>query len=414
MGTSNVSAGSNNRVIAVLCAEEDRIRVRLLSKQTLVVVVFSLLAYGFASADITADQAAKALPDKIDSFHALGPAQLPMVGIFEQVRPDEFGAISQASRSYSEAAGPSFIVYLIRTQTGSGAYSLLTHVAAGTEDIKLDVVGTASIASPNRVVFYKGENLVEIWGYRGAGASQEQLLRLARSFAASLPSTDDDLPAIVKHLPNWQTMQPRASYVLSLDGLKAVVPNQQGVLETISFDGDTEAVAAYYGHSQLVIVEFATPQLAGDSDRRIAPKIQELRNSGQPYPNGYRRVGNYSVFVFNAPDEKTANQLIDQVKYEKLVQWLGDNPHWYEKAIQAWARTAGGVFVTVLESAGLAFLGSLGIGSVIGALLFLRRRALHKEAMTYSDAGGMVRLNLDEIPGTTESTRLLTDGSGKR
>src|SRR6266852_2587216 len=76
-------------------------------------------------------------------------------------------------------------------------------------------------------------------------------------------------------------------------------------------------VVSNYGPSQLVIVEFTTPQFASDNDRRITAKIHELKNQGQPVPTAYRRVGNYSVFVFNAPDEQTAKQLIDQVKYQQ-------------------------------------------------------------------------------------------------
>src|SRR5260370_7248838 len=103
------------------------------------------------------------------------------------------------------------------------------------------------------------------------------------------------------------------------------------MLNELTFEGRTEAVAAHYGQSQLVIVEFTTPQFSIDNDQRVTGKIQELKGQGQPAPTAYRRVGNYSVFVFNAPDEKSANQLIDQVKYEKVVQWLGYHPHLYKR-----------------------------------------------------------------------------------
>ena len=113
--------------------------------------------------------------------------------------------------------------------------------------------------------------------------------------------------------------------------------------------------------------------------------------------------------MVNAPDEKTANQLIDQVKYEQVVQWLGDNPHWYEKAVRAWVQTSAGVFVAVLESSGLALILCLGLGGTIGTLLFRHRRRLQKQAALYSDAGGMVRLDLEETTQTTRQNRLLTE-----
>jgi hypothetical protein len=113
------------------------------------------------------------------------------------------------------------------------------------------------------------------------------------------------------------------------------------------------------------------------------------------------------VFVFSAPDEKTANALIDQVKYEQVVQWLGDDPHLYERVQRYVLQKTGGVVIAVLESSGLSVLLCLGAGGLFGALLFRRRRrARQRQGEAYSDAGGMVRLNLDEVT-EAEAARLL-------
>jgi hypothetical protein len=176
----------------------------------------------------------------------------------------------------------------------------------------------------------------------------------------------------------------------------------------LNFAGGTEAVVANYGQSQLLIVEFTTSQFSVDNDQRILAKIQELRSQGQPAPTAYRRVGNYSVFVFNAPDEKTANALIDSVKYEQVVQWLGDDPHLEARIERYLAQTTAGVLIAVLKSSGLSLLICLGAGTLFGALLFRHRRAQH--AALYSDAGGGTRLNLDELTGTKNSHRLLEPG----
>lgn len=163
----------------------------------------------------------------------------------------------------------------------------------------------------------------------------------------------------------------------------------------------------------MVIVEFTTPQLAGDNDRRIIEKVHELWNQGQPAPTAYRRVGNYSVFVFNAPNEQTANQLIDQVKYEQVVQWLGDNPNWLKKAQKEYTETTLGVLVTVVKTSGLAAVLCFGIGGFIGAMLFARRRAQQAAAEAYSDAGGMMRLNLDEMSVELDRGKLIGSGPDK-
>jgi hypothetical protein len=155
-------------------------------------------------------------------------------------------------------------------------------------------------------------------------------------------------------------------------------------------------------------VEFTTPQFSVDNDSRIWTKIAELKNQGQPTPNAYRRVGNYSVFVFNAPDDQTANGLIEQVKYEQIVQWLGDDPHMYDKLQRYLTQTSAEVLVAVLKSSGLSLILCLGVGGLLGALLFRHRRA--QRAAAYSDAGGSIRLNLDDLTGPAESSRLLSSG----
>ncbi len=119
-------------------------------------------------------------------------------------------------------------------------------------------------------------------------------------------------------------------------------------------------------------------------------------------------MGNYSVFVFNAADEKSANELIDQVQYQQVVQWLGDDPHMAERLQRYFQHTTAGVLIAVLKSSGLSLLLCLGAGALFGALLFRHRRA--QQATLYSDAGGAVRLNLDELTDPGNSRKLLTPG----
>jgi hypothetical protein len=220
----------------------------------------------------------------------------------------------------------------------------------------------------------------------------------------SVANSDEDIPILLKHLPNWEAVQKQAKYVVTLDDLETAVPNQP-VLDAVSFEGGTEAVTANYGESQLAIVEFGTPQFSVDNDQRIAAKIQELRSQSQPAPTAYRRVGNYSVFVFNGTDEASANRLIDQVQYQKTVQWLGEDPHLYRKLQRYFTETSAGVLVAVLKSSGLSLIACLAIGGLFGFLLFRQRRA--QSAAAFSDAGGSVRLNLDELTDAHNHARML-------
>ncbi|MCA1591678.1 MAG: hypothetical protein LC754_03310 [Acidobacteria bacterium] len=223
---------------------------------------------------------------------------------------------------------------------------------------------------------------------------------------------EGDLPVIVMHLPDWEKVYRSADYALSLPALLRATGNRP-VLDAVSFAGGTEAVTAQYGQARLVIVEFTTPQYASDNDARVGERIAQLRNESQPVPSGYRRVGNYLVFVFDAPDGVAAEELMAGVKYEKDVRWLGRNPHAMEIATRHYTATMGNVFLTSLVTSGLAILLCLGVGGVFGGAIFMYRRARNTAQEVFTDAGGMLRLNLDESGPKISSPSKLLETGGK-
>jgi hypothetical protein len=371
------------------------------------------------------NEAAKLLPEQIGNFKAVGA---PMSTMPEA--PGLFGEGS-AIRTYASESGLRYQVQIQNTENDSEAFALLTHARSYFNQLGRDwsltfnEFGTASFQAGSSTFFYKGSTFASVAA--SENGSLDQVRELARELAQGLDAGEGEIPVLVKHLPDWQTASQRAIYSVTLDDLKHEVTvsrprsteldvnnesqkasssQPQPVLDVLSFDGGTEAVAAKYGRSQLVIVEFTTPQFSIENDSRIWTKIAELKSQGQPSPNAYRRVGNYSVFVFNAPDDKTANALVEQVKYEQVVQWLGDDPHMYDKLQKYLTQTSAGVLIAVLKSSGLSLVLCLGIGGLLGTLLFRHRRA--QRAAAFSDAGGSVRLNLDELTGPANSHRLLS------
>jgi hypothetical protein len=222
------------------------------------------------------------------------------------------------------------------------------------------------------------------------------LTALAQALSDTIDKGEGEIPVLIKHLPNPDEAQKNAVYLNSFTTLTSLAP-QQPVLTAVNGDGNADAAFATIGSSKILLVEFNTPQLAAENDQRIVARIHELWNQGQPAPAAYRRVGNYSVFVFDAPNEQAAKQLIDQVHYEQVVSWLGNNPNILRQAEERYIDTTLGVLVSVLKASGYALVGCLGFGGLIGAALFTYRRSQQKQVTAYSDAGGMLRLNLDEL-----------------
>jgi len=247
--------------------------------------------------------------------------------------------------------------------------------------------------------------------FSGADVSRSQATRSQERRVAdksSAVSTEEDIPALIQHLPPPEEAQKNAVFLKNFSDINKL-GLQQPVLSAIESGGDADVALANYASSKLLIIEFHTPQLAADNDHRIIARIHELWKLGQPAPAAYRRVGNYSVFVFDAPDEQTAKQLIDQVKYEQVVTWLGENPNILKEAEKRYVNTTLGVLVAVLKASGYAAVLCLGVGGLIGGLLFSYRRAQQKDVTAFSDAGGMLRLNLDELSAETNPSRLLRE-----
>jgi hypothetical protein len=384
----------------------------LLKALLVVICVAAFVWPDFANGGANPAEAAKSLPDKIDSFRAQGPASIPAQGFEENI--GEAAVVSNAARSYSSVSGNTFLVYVTKTRMDSAAYTLLTRARHSNQEIKIGDVGTASIVGPQWVFFFKGDTFVKVLQLDKKVLDTAEITNLARALAQQLDGRENDIPVLVKHLTDWETVQPHASYVVSLEGLKVLLPNQP-ILDSVSFEGGAEAVVADYDSGRLVIIEFNTARIASDNDWNIRTKINELRSPTQPVgtatPTAYRRVGNYSVFVFDGPNEQAANQLIDQVKYQQVVQWLGDDPFLYEAATREFTETTLGVFVAVVKASGLALISCFALGGFVGGLLFMRRRSQQRAMEAYSDAGGMLRLNLDEMTSEKNPARLLGRGN---
>ncbi|MBV9928218.1 MAG: hypothetical protein JOZ96_24580 [Acidobacteria bacterium] len=226
--------------------------------------------------------------------------------------------------------------------------------------------------------------------------------------ASDIGSSGDDVPVLVMHLPDWER-KADAVYARSTAELQKAAGNQP-TLDAFEFDEGVEAVTAKYADGRLVVVEFPTPQHSVDADAAVKRRIEELKGAGQPVPTLYSRVGNYSVFVFDAPDFGAAERLASRVKYEKDVRWLGRNPHAEEIATRAYTSTMGGVILTTLKTTGLAILLCLGVGGAIGGVIFLHRRAQRDAQEVYTDAGGMVRLNIEDLNTPPATSNLLGRG----
>jgi hypothetical protein len=101
--------------------------------------------------------------------------------------------------------------------------------------------------------------------------------------------------------------------------------------------------------------------------------------------------------VFDSSDPAAASSLLDQVKYEKSVQWLGEDPFLLQKLERYFAMTGRDVVVSTVLWITLLFGLTAAIG-ILAGIWYFRYRESKRAAMTaFSDAGGLTRLNLDDL-----------------
>ena len=372
-----------------------------------------LLGVGVVARQVSTEAVALLLPDRLGDFVAQDTVRPLPLGL-DAAALENFAVVSAGSRDYTSAEGARFGISVVKTNTDSAAYSLLRHLVRKPTPAPTAVLpdlGLVGTVQTNRLIFIKGSTLIEIIGADWSAASASAMIGVARLVADSVEGVAGETPVLVQHLPNAGRSDEQISYAVSLPALQTAA-GQRPALEAVSFDGGAEAVTTQYGNeARLVIVEFTTPQYAVDNDTRIGQRIAQLRAEGQPVPSAYKRIGNYSVFVFDAPDEQAAQQLIGGVKYEKEVQWLGDNPRILERAQRDYTVTMGNVLLSTLKLTGISLLCSLGIGGLIGGAVFMkRRRAQVVNGGVFSDAGGMMRLNLEDMPARHDSSKLLGSG----
>lgn len=218
-------------------------------------------------------------------------------------------------------------------------------------------------------------------------------------------SEKEGIPVLVKHLPDWEQKQKSAVFVTSKEDLQYYL-NDRDVIERLDFIPGTEAVLASYPAGKLVIVEFATPQASSDADKRVTAFMDERGGSFV-----YRRIGNYNAFVFDSNDEAAASALLEEIKYEKVVQWLGAEPLFIPpgESEQQFIRRASSLFIgtVIVIVSGLA--SSAVIGVIAGLLYFYFREQKRATLSAFSDAGGMTRLNLDGLSSEPGPARFLKD-----
>lgn len=222
--------------------------------------------------------------------------------------------------------------------------------------------------------------------FAGAGVAQQPPVKSQEI------SEIDGVPVLLKHLPDYDRVRTGAALLSDKADLVRIIPAER-VLDTLEFPFGTEAATADYPQGKLLIVEYTNPQLSVEVDAGV----QQFLAANPDSRFVYRRIGNYNAFVFGTVDAVAAGELLDQIKYEKMVQWLGDDPYLLKRLERYMLTTSRDVMLTTV----FVILGGLGTallaGIAAGFIFFRVRDQRRASRAAFSDAGGLTRLNLDGL-----------------
>jgi hypothetical protein len=323
----------------------------------------------------------------------------------------EYGVQRIVQQQYGD-----FLVRIFVTTYPAEAYGLYTFYRVpistptdfGTEG-DLDVV-------EGFVRFWQGTRFVTIerQSEQASGnGSPEKLLKLGQAIAEAITAADADkldpsevatakqLPMVTRSLPPGSLNLRTARYFIGPLALAQITKRDVSQYKFYPNFG-TEAVLATYEHAKgqmtLMITEYHTPQQASDALKQLQQHRESLpaAEKAEVYIN---RQGNFIVEVRNFKELIYAEAVAKEVKYEYGVKWLDDPlPPVPKTDFNTEARKTGKLLVSVMGIIGIGMASALvlGIGGGL-AIFYLRRR--NSRQVRFSDAGGMMRLNLDDIEG---------------
>ena len=260
-------------------------------------------------------------------------------------------------------------------------------------------IGTGATSNGNRVLFWKGNTVVDATFSRVGPMSAGELRELAKNLP--VPDGNKSLPPpILAALPQGSLDKQTTHFAQGPEGYVGsggVIPP-----DLVGFDRDAETVTANYslssGPATLTLIDYPTPQMAEAQERKIRDYIKAGKTAQPPFPKPLQDSDQVSLEVSRSgpivalvsgdaiPDE--SHKLLAQVHYSPdLIQLPQSRPSEIQKTSQFLMAVAS----LVIVGCSAAIL----LGFFLGGGRALYRVARGKPASTVYDAE-FIRLNLED------------------
>ena len=338
------------------------------------------------------------LPDSFSGWEQAGA--LKKIADAAQADPANAAALkdydfTDAAEASYKRGGETLTLRALRFSDASGAYGAYTFYRQN--GWPKEEIGSGAASSHNRVLFWKGNTVVDANFSRIGPMSGSELRELAGELA--MPSgTKSIAPPILANLPqHWMDGQ-TSHYALgpaSYAGAGGVLP-----ADLVGFDRGAEAVTANYtltsGPATLTIVDYPTPQMAAAQETRIRAYIKAGSQAQPAWPKPLmdsdlaslevRRSGPLVALVSGdaIPDE--SHKLLATVHFESDLMSI---PQPTESEVAKTGKLLLGIATLVIIGASAAIL----LGFFLGGFRALYRIARGKPASSMYEAE-FISLNL--------------------
>jgi hypothetical protein len=232
----------------------------------------------------------------------------------------EYGFNDFETASYTRDDGRKLTLKAARFGDASGAYGAFTFYK--TPEMQIEKIGDSGASLNERVLFYRGNILIDAAFQRLSAMSAAELRELASDLPLP-PGNTGKLPGLPAYLPKQSYVKNSAKYVLgpvTLDKVKASLPPS-----FLDFGKGAEVVIGNYnasgGEATLMLIAYPTPQIAADYLRKIEVAQQPgnlLANSGPMFD---KRTGPIVVLASGPLSQSEAKSLLASVNYDADVTW---------------------------------------------------------------------------------------------
>src|ERR1700733_2685860 len=312
----------------------------------------------------------------------------------------EYGFTGFESATYTRDDGRKLTLKAARFEDASGAYGAYTYYK--TPPMLIDKVGDGAASLNERVLFYRGNILVDAVFQRLSAMSAAELREMAEGLP--LPSGNTrNLPGLPAYLPTQSYVKNSAKYVVgpaALQNVDAPIP-----AELADFSAGAEVVVGNYnssgGEATLTLIAYPTPQIAAEHLRRIETAHSQSSQTGGASPANAnpnlqslvfdKRTGPIVVVVSGAISQTEAKSLLASVNYDANVTW---NENTYFTKRDNLANLLVNVIILCFIIIGFALVA----GVAFGGIRILARRMLPGRVFERAENREFIALHLSEKP----------------